>query len=79
MNEERTGKCLRQMEHIRGQLCHRYSVAVNSVMVATVKLSKWWLYPSHCRFYMPHGLTVDDKGNLWVTDVALHQVCIQYC
>lgn len=26
------------------------------------------------RFFMPHGLTVDKKGNLWVTDVGLHQV-----
>jgi peptidylamidoglycolate lyase len=25
-------------------------------------------------FYMPHGLTVDSQGNLWLTDVALHQV-----
>lgn len=25
-------------------------------------------------FVMPHGLTVDDKNNVWVTDVALHQV-----
>lgn len=25
-------------------------------------------------FYLPHGLTVDKKGNIWVTDVALHQV-----
>jgi hypothetical protein len=23
---------------------------------------------------MPHGLTVDSQGNLWLTDVALHQV-----
>ena len=23
---------------------------------------------------MPHGITVDNKGNIWVTDVALHQV-----
>jgi hypothetical protein len=43
MNEERTGKCLRQVEHIRGHLCHRNSIKVNQVMVATVKLSKWWL------------------------------------
>jgi hypothetical protein len=43
MNEERIGKCLRQMEHIRGHLWHRYSIAVNQVMVATVKVSKWWL------------------------------------
>lgn len=25
-------------------------------------------------FYMPHGLTIDSKGNKWMTDVALHQV-----
>ena len=26
------------------------------------------------RFAMPHGLTVDEQNNVWVTDVALHQV-----
>jgi hypothetical protein len=26
------------------------------------------------RFYMPHGLTVDSFDNVWVTDVAMHQV-----
>ncbi|VDM43447.1 unnamed protein product [Toxocara canis] len=25
-------------------------------------------------FFMPHGLTVDHDDNIWVTDVALHQV-----
>lgn len=25
-------------------------------------------------FYMPHGLTIDHSGNVWVTDVGLHQV-----
>jgi peptidylamidoglycolate lyase len=25
-------------------------------------------------FYMPHGLSVDSEGNLWATDVAMHQV-----
>lgn len=25
-------------------------------------------------FAMPHGLTVDDQNNVWLTDVALHQV-----
>lgn len=25
-------------------------------------------------FYMPHGITVDKENNVWVTDVALHQV-----
>ncbi|GFO44719.1 peptidyl-glycine alpha-amidating monooxygenase [Plakobranchus ocellatus] len=26
------------------------------------------------QFFMPHGIEVDDDGNAWVTDVALHQV-----
>ncbi|PRQ06623.1 peptidyl-alpha-hydroxyglycine alpha-amidating lyase family protein [Enhygromyxa salina] len=26
------------------------------------------------RFSIPHGLDVDDQGNVWVTDVGLHQV-----
>lgn len=26
------------------------------------------------QFFIPHGLTVDGKGNIWVTDVGLHQV-----
>jgi hypothetical protein len=43
MNEERTGKCLRQVEHIHGHLWHRYSITVNQVMVATVKLYNLWL------------------------------------
>jgi peptidylamidoglycolate lyase len=25
-------------------------------------------------FYMPHGLTVDGEGNIYVTDAGLHQV-----
>ncbi|XP_061118264.1 peptidyl-glycine alpha-amidating monooxygenase B isoform X2 [Conger conger] len=25
-------------------------------------------------FYLPHGITTDEKNNYWVTDVALHQV-----
>ncbi|XP_071446541.1 peptidyl-alpha-hydroxyglycine alpha-amidating lyase 2-like [Hetaerina americana] len=25
-------------------------------------------------FYVPHGLTVDSEGQVWVTDVAMHQV-----
>jgi hypothetical protein len=33
MNEEKTGKCLQQVEYIRGHLWHRYSIAVNKVMV----------------------------------------------
>nr|WLF82754.1 putative peptidyl-alpha-hydroxyglycine alpha-amidating lyase [Tityus melici] len=26
------------------------------------------------RFYLPHGITLDNRENSWVTDVALHQV-----
>lgn len=26
------------------------------------------------RFYLPHGLTIDHENNLWLTDVAMHQV-----
>ncbi|XP_064620125.1 peptidyl-glycine alpha-amidating monooxygenase-like isoform X3 [Lineus longissimus] len=25
-------------------------------------------------FYMPHGIHMDKKGNLWITDVGMHQV-----
>ena len=25
-------------------------------------------------FYMPHGVSVDHDGNIWLTDVAMHQV-----
>lgn len=26
------------------------------------------------RFLLPHGVTVDQRGNTWLTDVGLHQV-----
>jgi hypothetical protein len=42
-NEQRPGKCLRQVVHIRGDVRHRYAIAVNQAMVATVIFSKWWL------------------------------------
>ena len=38
-----TGKCLLKVEHIRGHLWYRYSIAVNQVMVVTVQFSKWRL------------------------------------
>ena len=25
---------------------------------------------------MPHGISVDNNNNIWVTDVALHQVSV---
>lgn len=26
------------------------------------------------RFFMPHGISLDANDNVWITDVALHQV-----
>ena len=43
MKEERTGKCLRQVEHILGHLWHRYIVTAYQVMLATITLLKGWL------------------------------------
>lgn len=28
----------------------------------------------HPSFYLPHGLTIDDHDNMWLTDVGMHQV-----
>jgi hypothetical protein len=39
MNDEEIGKCLQQVEQIRGHLWHRYYITGNQVMVATVQLS----------------------------------------
>lgn len=32
------------------------------------------LLPFLLRFYLPHGITVDLQSNVWITDVAMHQV-----
>jgi len=39
-------------------------------------ISMPFLIKSHLThsFYMPHGLTVDPEDNVWLTDVAMHQV-----
>ena len=39
---KRTELCLQQIEHIHIHFWHRYSVAVNQVMVAITQLSNWW-------------------------------------
>jgi len=33
-------------------------------------ISEW----GRSMFYLPHGVTIDQSGNYWVTDVAMHQV-----
>ena len=48
-------------------------------------MSSWYYVKALClsnillfyrRFYLPHGLTVDHEDNLWLTDVASHQVSL---
>ncbi len=34
----------------------------------------FWVQGCQNKFYMPHMLTVDSRSNVWVTDVAMHQV-----
>jgi hypothetical protein len=41
-----SGNCLRQVEHIRSHLWHRYSIAVNQVIVATgLSFRSIWAHP----------------------------------
>lgn len=39
-----------------------------------VKRYAWIFNFFFFRFYLPHGLSIDTNDNLWLTDVALHQV-----
>jgi peptidylamidoglycolate lyase len=45
--------------------------AVVEIDAATGKLVAAW---GARTFLVPHGITVDDGGNIWLTDVGLHQV-----
>lgn len=47
------------------------SATILEVDGRTGKLLKSW---GENTFIMPHGLTVDNENNVWVTDVALHQI-----
>ena len=42
INEARRGLWLRQTEHIRGHLWHKFSATFNKVMMTTVNISKLW-------------------------------------
>ncbi len=44
---------------------------VSVINGTTGKLLATW---GEKRFIMPHGLTIDAEGNVWLTDVGLHQV-----
>lgn len=56
------------LEIDKGPISEETVVVLDS---ATGNLIKSW---GKNTFYMPHGLTVDSENNVWLTDVALHQV-----
>ncbi|ELT96668.1 hypothetical protein CAPTEDRAFT_228792 [Capitella teleta] len=49
------------------------AISKNTILVLDVNgnIVKQW---GANRFYLPHGLSIDTNDNLWLTDVALHQV-----
>ncbi|RNA28303.1 peptidylglycine alpha-amidating monooxygenase [Brachionus plicatilis] len=50
------------------------AIKENTLTLIDVKKSEEIFSWGANRFYMPHGLTIDFDNNIWVTDVALHQV-----
>lgn len=48
-------------------------IAQNTIMLVD-KSGKIVLEWGKNMFYLPHGLTIDQSGNYWITDVAMHQV-----
>lgn len=56
------------------QLTHIGPIDVDTILkldAANGKVLNSW---GASLFYFPHGMTIDHNGNIWVTDVALHQV-----
>lgn len=49
-------------------------IADNTIIAFNRKTGKIAYEWGSNMFYMPHGLTIDFENNVWVTDVALHQV-----
>ncbi|KAK6730850.1 hypothetical protein RB195_007363 [Necator americanus] len=49
---------------------------IKNATIAVIDLTNGKITEEHGKdmFYMPHGLTIDEKGNYWVTDVGSHQV-----
>jgi hypothetical protein len=60
MNEERTGLWLRQTEHIRGHLWHRYSVTVSNVIMFSSSCGEQdtctWIALVFWNMYYPLGV-----------------------
>jgi hypothetical protein len=63
MNEERTGKCLRQVEHIRGQLWYRYSITVNQVVVVELEIKDTTDTDTSASYIDLH-IEIDSEGRL---------------
>jgi hypothetical protein len=55
-----TGKCLRQVEHIRGHLWHIYCIAINQVIVATASPS-WLGIDTSNQDFLDRGLLLTRK------------------
>lgn len=56
------------------QLTHIGPIDVDTILkldAANGKVLNSW---GASLFFFPHGMTIDHHGNIWVTDVALHQV-----
>jgi peptidylamidoglycolate lyase len=49
-------------------------ISVNTILMLDRQTGKMLNSWGANHFIMPHGLTVDKDDNVWVTDVALHQV-----
>jgi hypothetical protein len=76
MNEERIGKCLRQVEDIPGHLWHRYSITINHVMVVTATLSSDDF--NLTKRSMCHGFVLLDLRSL-VLCVCFVDTCLSIC
>jgi hypothetical protein len=72
MNEERTSSWLRQREHIRDHMWHRYSVTVNQVMVAT-RRRVWRYQRGNPNPYIEENQTTQwPKEKVTVTEYLCH-------
>lgn len=49
-------------------------IARNTILILDSQIGKILNNWGDSLFIMPHGLTVDNQNNIWVTDVGLHQV-----
>ena len=70
MNEERTGKCLRQVKHIRGHLWHRYSITVNQQRRSPSLMWRLACY-SHSGKYLHGDHTISLRWEVWAYKTCL--------